>query len=85
MITAYHIAEKLNAFLCEECHNKKINEVALNERLIPSINAMLSYYGDHYRVVAIIGKDLKIIRFDITWEDQHIIIDPKYKNWLKKD
>lgn len=85
MMTAYHIAEKLNAFLCEEYHNQKINEVALNERLVPSMNAMLKYYGDHYKIIAIIGKDLKVCRFDIMWEDQHIIIDPKFKTWFKKD
>lgn len=85
MVTAYHIAERLNAFLCEEYHNEKINDLALNERLIPGINSMLKYYGDHYKVIAIIDNDLKISRFDIMWEDQHIIVDPKYKNWLKKD
>lgn len=85
MMTAYHIAEKLNAFLCEEYHNNEINKIALEGNLVPSINAMLKYYGDHYKIIAIIGKDLRICRFDIMWEDQHIILDPKYKEWFFKD
>ena len=85
MVDSVSIAKKLNALLRDPEHEGKINLLAEKERLIPELNAMTKYYGDKWKIIAIIDKDLRIKRFDVICEDTHIVLDEIKIDWLKKD
>ncbi len=84
MVDSVSIAKKLNALLRDPKHEEQINLLALKERLVPELNNMTNYYGDQWKIIAIIDKDLRIKRFDVVCEDTHIVLDEIKIDWLKK-
>lgn len=46
---------------------------------------MTKFYGDHWKIVAIIDKDLSVKRFDVVFEENQIVLDEIKINWFKKD